>query len=126
VIVTPKAISDVVRSATLGSYGVTGLRARGPLGGRLRWLGGRPAIVVEVTSDSLRIDIRVSVAYGAPVAEVARQVDSAVRFAVRRALDRGVDHLVIHVGELRVEPAATPPPPPAERPSESVGADDAA
>ena len=37
-----------------------------------------------------------------PVAEVARQVDSAVRYAVRRALDREVDRLVIHIDGLRV------------------------
>jgi len=109
--ITPKAVVDVVRAATLGSYGVTGLRARGPLGGRLPWLGGRPAIVVAAGPDELRVDIRISVAYGAPVAEVARQVDSAVRFAVRRAVEREIDRLTIHVGELRVDPAAKPPAP---------------
>ncbi|HLA16456.1 MAG TPA: Asp23/Gls24 family envelope stress response protein, partial [Candidatus Limnocylindrales bacterium] len=61
--------------------------------------------------DELRVDIRISVAYGAPVAEVARQIDSAVRFAVRRAVEREIDRLTIHVGELRVDPAAKPPAP---------------
>ena len=36
-----------------------------------------------------------------PVAEVARQVDSAVRYALRRALGREVDRLTIHVDGLR-------------------------
>jgi uncharacterized alkaline shock family protein YloU len=102
-------VADVVRTATLGSYGVTGLRPRGPLGGRLAWLGGRPAIVVGVTPDRLEVEIRISVAYGAPVAEVARQVDSAIRFAIRQAVERDVDRVSIYVGELRVEPAAEPP-----------------
>jgi len=116
-VISPKAVADIVRAATLGSYGVTGLRARGPLGGRLPWLGGRPAIVVTSGPDEIRVDIRISVAYGAPVAEVARQVDSAVRFAVRRAVEREIDRLSIHVGELRVDPAAEPPSPGvAERP----------
>jgi uncharacterized alkaline shock family protein YloU len=103
------AVADVVRAATLGSYGVTGLRARGSLGGRIQWLGGRPAVVVSLRPDRLDVDVRISVAYGAPVAEVARQVDSAVRFAVRRVVEREIDRLTIHVGELRVEPAAQPP-----------------
>jgi uncharacterized alkaline shock family protein YloU len=98
-----------VRTATLGSYGVTGLRPRGPFGGRLSWLGGRPAVVVDLATDRIAIDIRISVAYGAPVAEVARQLDSAVRFAVRGAVERDVDRVSIYVGELRVEPAAEPP-----------------
>jgi uncharacterized alkaline shock family protein YloU len=102
-------VADVVRTATLGSYGVTGLRARGLLGGRLRWLGGRPAIGVDITAERLAIDLRISVAYGAPVAEVARQLDSAVRFAVSRAVEREVDRLSIYVGALRVDPAAEPP-----------------
>ena len=35
-----------------------------------------------------------------PIAEVARQVDSAVRYAIRRALGREVDRLTIHVDGL--------------------------
>jgi uncharacterized alkaline shock family protein YloU len=102
-------VADVVRAATLGSYGVTGLRPRGLFAGRLTWLGGRPPISVALTPDRLEIEIRISVAYGAPVAEVARQVDSAIRFAVRQAVEREVDRVSIYVGELRVEPAAEPP-----------------
>ncbi len=110
-VITAAAVADIVRVATLGSYGVTGLRARGLLGGRLRWLGGRPAIVIASSPEELRVDIRISVAYGVPVAEVARQVDSAVRFAVRGAVEREIDRLQIHVGELRVDAGAAPPPP---------------
>ena len=48
-------------------------------------------------------------AYGVPIAEVARQVDSAVRYAIRRALDREVVQLAIHVDGLRFGPTAAPP-----------------
>jgi uncharacterized alkaline shock family protein YloU len=119
-VITPTAVADVVRSAALGSYGVTGLRSRGPFGGRLPWPGGRRAIVVDIGPDRLDIGIWITVAYGSPVAEVARQVDSAVRFAVRRAIEREVGRLAIHVGELRVEPAAEPPSRPTDRPAESA------
>ena len=44
-----------------------------------------------------------------PVAEVARQVDSAVRYAMRRALDLEVDRLVIHIDGLRVQPGSALP-----------------
>ena len=37
-----------------------------------------------------------------PIAEVARQVDSAVRYSIRRALAREIDRLTIHVDGLRV------------------------
>ena len=44
-----------------------------------------------------------------PVAEVARQVDSAVRYALRHALDRDVRRLTIHVDGLRFGPGGAPP-----------------
>ena len=48
-------------------------------------------------------------AYGVPVAEVARQVDSAIRYAIRRALDREVRRLTIHIDGLRFGPGGAPP-----------------
>jgi uncharacterized alkaline shock family protein YloU len=56
----------------------------------------------------LAIDLDLTVAFGVPVAEVARQVDSAVRYAIRHALGREVTRLTIHVDGLRVAPG-TPP-----------------
>ena len=50
-------------------------------------------------------------AYGVPIAEVARQVDSAVRYGIRHALEREVDRLTIHVDGLRYQPTALPAPP---------------
>ena len=47
-------------------------------------------------------------AFGLPVAEVARQVDSAVRYALGRALDREPDRLTIHVSGMRYEPSSAP------------------
>ena len=43
------------------------------------------------------------------VAEVARQVDSAVRYAVRRATALEVGRLTIHVGGVRFGLDSTPP-----------------
>ncbi len=109
---TRRAVTDIVRTVTLGSYGVV------DLGGSAlaRWLGrlvGRPSgIRVSLTGGRLAIDLRLRVAHGVPLAEVARQVDSAIRFAIRRALRREVDHLTIRVAGLEVRPASQPPRPP--------------
>jgi len=108
--VSRRAIADIVRAATLGSYGVTGFRAPSIRGRVLSLLGlSQPAIQLQ-TSRELRLDLFVTVAYGLPVAEVARQVESAVRYAVRRATGRDFAHLSIHVDGLRFQPGGAPPP----------------
>ncbi len=122
---TRRAVTDIVRTVTLGSYGVV------DLGGSTlaRWLGGltgRPAgIRVSLAGGAIAIDLRLRVAHGVPIAEVARQVDSAVRFAIRRALRREVDRLTIRVAGLEVRPASEPPRPPLSPPSGSADSGDA-
>jgi uncharacterized alkaline shock family protein YloU len=107
-LVTRRAIVDVVRHATLGSYGVTGF-AGGPFARLLDRLDlSRPGLRVHL-EDGLDLELDLDVALGVPVAEVARQVDSAIRYAVHRTLDLEVRRLVIHVDGLRVQPAGEPP-----------------
>ncbi len=134
-IVTRRALVDIVRTATLGSYGVTGF-AGGPVARLLERLGiAQPGIRVGFGGDvddgsiaseeevptrpraleRVTVDLDITVAFGVPIAEVARQVDSAVRYAVRRALDREIDRFTIHVdglryhaGDLPTQPAADP------------------
>ena len=118
-LVTRRALADVVRAATLGSYGVTGFAA-GPLGRLRAMLGfGQPGLHLEL-SNGLAIELHLTVAYGVPVAEVARQVESAVRYAIRRSVGREVDRLAIHVGALRYQPGGQPP---AERSAPAVARD---
>jgi uncharacterized alkaline shock family protein YloU len=106
-LITRQAVLDLIRTATLGSYGVTGFAAS-PTDRRLGLLGLRqPGIRVRLDA-GLEIDLDLTVAYGVPVAEVARQVDSAVRYAIRRGLARDVSRLTIHVDGLRVAPGAPP------------------
>jgi uncharacterized alkaline shock family protein YloU len=107
-LVTRRALADVVRAATLGSYGVTGFAA-GPVARLAAAIGvGQSGLRLDV-SDGLAIELHLTVAYGVPVAEVARQVDSTVRYAVERATGRTVDRIAIHVGALRYQPGAMPP-----------------
>ena len=111
-LVTRRAVIDIVRSVTLGSYGVSGFggslldRAAGSLEGRP---GG---LRVSLRHGGIAIHLRLRVAHGLPIAEVARQVDSAVRYAVRRALGREVDRLTIRIAGLEAHPGGEPPVPP--------------
>jgi uncharacterized alkaline shock family protein YloU len=105
-IVTRRAIVDIVRTAVQGSYGVTGFSD--PSFGRrlLRWLGlDRPGVRLT-TEGGLHLDLFINVAFGVPVAEVARQVDSAVRYSLRHYVGTEVAALTIHVDGLRYEPNA--------------------
>jgi uncharacterized alkaline shock family protein YloU len=125
-LVTRRAVVDIIRTATLGSYGVTGFASdvvRGLLGRLglaqpgIRLTFGHPSPndikTIGPAGPTISIDLDLNVAYGVPVAEVARQVDSAVRYAIRRALDREVGRLTIHIDGLRYQPgdlpAAAPP-----------------
>ncbi len=118
-LVTRRALVDIIRPAVSGSYGVLGF-ASATRWERIRgWLGlANPGIRISL-GEGLAIDLHLTVAYGLPVAEVARQADSAVRYAISRALGREVDRLTIHVGGLRYQPAAptiVPPPEPTRSP----------
>lgn len=113
-VVTRRAIRDIVRAATLGSYGVTGFAA-GAIDELLARLGlASPGLHVDV-DDGLSIELDLSVVYGVPVAEVARQVDSAIRYRIRQALGREVDSLTIRVGGLVCPPGLMPEAPAATR-----------
>lgn len=107
-LVTRRALRDVIRNATLGVYGVTGFSGGGPLGRLLVRLGlAEPGIRLRLDGQTA-IDIHLTVAYGLPVAEVARQVDSSVRWAIHHATGRDLDRLTIHVDGLRYEPGRPP------------------
>ncbi|MGD0247897.1 MAG: Asp23/Gls24 family envelope stress response protein, partial [Candidatus Limnocylindrales bacterium] len=105
-IVTRRAIVDIVRTAVQSSYGVTGF-SDPSLGRRLlRWVGlDRPGIRLT-TDGGVHLDLFVNVAFGMPVAEVARQVDSAVRYSLRHYIGTEVTSLTIHVDGLRYQPPA--------------------
>jgi uncharacterized alkaline shock family protein YloU len=105
-LVTGRALVDIVRAATLGSYGVTGF-AGGPLGRLVAALGfGQPGLAIRRDA-GLEIELDLTVALGVPVAEVARQVDC----------------LVIHIDGLRVHPGGALPEAPPVAPTAIRGRD---
>ena len=111
-LVTRRAIRDLVHSAVLSSYGVTGFSGGGPLGRLAERLGfGHPGLRI-VLDDELVVDLRLTVAYGLPVAEVARQVESSVRYTLLHGIGREPDRVQLRIGRLvhehGIPPAAEP------------------
>jgi uncharacterized alkaline shock family protein YloU len=109
-LVTRRAVIDIVRRVTLGSYGVVGFSGGWPdrfLGALERRPGG---MRISLRDGKLGIVLRLKVAHGLPIAEVARQVDASVRYAIRSALGTEVDRLAIRVARVAMHPASTPPP----------------
>ena len=121
-LVSRRAIGQIVRSAVVGSYGVTGLSDDRLTGQLLVRLGLQPPAIMVRLGSEIRVELRVLVASGVPVAEVARQVDSAVRYSVRRAIGREVDSVTIHVGGLRFQAGPLPEPLPGPALVEPPGA----
>ena len=107
-LVTRRAVADIVRTAVLGSYGVTGFAANAPERLLARLGLATPGLAVRL-GDAIDVDLDLTVAFGVPIAEVGRQVDSAVRYALHHALGVEVRHLVIHVDGLRFAPVGSPP-----------------
>jgi uncharacterized alkaline shock family protein YloU len=105
-IVTRRAIVDIVRTAVQSSYGVTGF-SDPSFGRRLLRLAGLDQPGIQLTTEGgLALDLYVKVAFGVPVAEVARQVDSAVRYSLRKMVGVDVASLTVHVDGLGYQPTA--------------------
>jgi uncharacterized alkaline shock family protein YloU len=109
-LVTRRAIRDLVRTAVLSNYGVTGFATGGPVGRILERAGlAHPGIHLEIEPE-LVVDLRLTVAYGLPIAEVARQVESSVRYTLHRALDREPARVSIRIGKMVHQHGIAPGP----------------
>lgn len=109
-LVTRRAMRDLVRTATLSVYGVSGFAGGGPVGRLLERLGvAHPGLRIAI-EDPLTVDLSLTVAYGLPIAEVARQVEASVRYALGNALGREPDRVTIRIGHLRHEHGIAPHP----------------
>lgn len=112
---TRRAAADITRAAVLGSYGVAGFEAGLRERVHAAIVGRTPGVNITFRDGHLSIRLTLRVAKGLPVAEVARQVDSAVRYGIRRALGRDVDDLRIRIGGLEASPGTQPPADPVRR-----------
>jgi len=111
-VVTKRAVRDLVRTAVLSVYGVTGFAHGGPVVRVLARLGLANAGLRLKLEPQLTVDLRLTVAYGLPVAEVARQVESSVRYTLRNALNREPDAVSIRIGRLVHQHGLAPAPEP--------------
>ena len=111
-LVSKRAIRELVRTAVLSVYGVSGFARGGPVGRLLERLNlAHPGLHLEVEPE-LTVDLRLTVAYGLPIAEVAPQVEASVRYALRHALEREPDRVTIRIGKLHHEHGLAPAPDP--------------
>ena len=105
-IVTRRAIGDIVRTAVQSSYGVTGFADPSLARRLLSWIGLDPSGIRLSKDEGLHLDLYITVAFGVPVAEVARQVDSAVKYSLRHYVGAEVADVAVHVDGLRYQPTA--------------------
>jgi uncharacterized alkaline shock family protein YloU len=123
---TRRAIRDLVRTAVLSVYGVSGFAGGGPIGRLLERAGlAHPGLHLEL-GERLAVDLRLTVAYGLPVAEVARQVEASVRYTLRHALGREPDAVTIRIGRLAHREGVTKVPAPAPGAADRPGPSDLA
>lgn len=107
-LVTRRAVRELVRSAVLSAYGVAGFAGGGRIG-RILGRAGLASPGCRVTlGPTLAVELDLLVAHGLPVAEVARQVESAVRYTLRHAIGREPDRVAIRIGRLLHEQSAAP------------------
>ncbi len=107
-LVTKRAVRELVRTAVLSVYGVSGFAGGGRLGRLLDRAGfGNPGCRVAI-EPALVVDLDLLVAYGLPVAEVARQVESAVRYTLRHAVGQEPERVAIKIRRLRHEHGIAP------------------
>ena len=107
-LVTKRAVRELVRTAVLSVYGVSGLAGGGRIGRLLDRAGfGNPGCRVSI-DPVLAVNLNLLVAYGLPVAEVARQVESAVRYTLRHAVGQEPELVSIRIGRLRHEHGIAP------------------
>jgi uncharacterized alkaline shock family protein YloU len=105
VVITRRAVSDIVAWTVLECYGVVGMVSPGLYRGVARLLTGdrlHQGIKVECRDGGFHIDLFLVVEYGLNVAEVAGNVRSQVTYNVERLTGEPVSGVHIHVQGVRV------------------------
>ncbi len=103
--VSPGAISSLASQAVLDCYGVVGMASKDLASGIVEILhpaSHRRGIDVHVDDDQIVIDLYVVIEYGTPIATVAQNIQSGVKYAVEKSLGVPVAAVNVHVQDLRV------------------------
>ena len=103
--VSPMAIASLASQAVLESYGVVGMATKDLARGIVEILqpaSHRRGVDIHIDSNHIAIDLYVVIEYGTPIATIARNIQSAVKYTVERALSVPVEAVNVHVQDLRV------------------------
>jgi uncharacterized alkaline shock family protein YloU len=103
--VSPVAIASLASQAVLDSYGVVGMATKDLASGIVEILqpsSHRRGVDVRIRDERILIDLYVVIEYGTPIAVVARNIQSVVKYSVERALGVPVVAVNVHVQDLRV------------------------
>jgi uncharacterized alkaline shock family protein YloU len=103
--VSPTAISSLSSQAVLECYGVVGMATKDLATGIVEILqptSHRRGVDISIDSGHIVIDLYVVIEYGTPIATIARNIQSVVKYTVERALGQRVDAVNVHVQDLRV------------------------
>ena len=104
-LITTRAVAELVQHAAATSYGVVAFADPDLVSALLTRLGRRVRGLRVRIAPTLDVELFIRVAFGVPIAEVASNVEAAVRYAVVQALGRDIDALTIHVDGVLVRAA---------------------
>ncbi len=103
--VSPTAIASLASQAVLESYGVVGMATKDLASGIVEILqpaSHRRGVEISIDMDCIVIDLYVVIEYGTPIATIARNIQSVVKYTVERALSAPVHAVNVHVQDLHV------------------------
>jgi uncharacterized alkaline shock family protein YloU len=103
--VSPTAIASLASQAVLECYGVVGMATKDLASGIVQILqpsSHRRGVDVHIDDDCIVIDLYVVIEYGTPIAVVARNIQSVVKYSAEKALSVPVIAVNVHVQDLRV------------------------
>lgn len=102
---SPGAVAVIAGRAAIECYGIVGMASRRPIDGIARVLHisnlGR-GVEVRIRDDEIVIELYVIVEYGTKISEVARNVQSQVKFAVEKTVGLPVRAVNVNVEDLHV------------------------
>ncbi|MFN2184420.1 MAG: Asp23/Gls24 family envelope stress response protein [Anaerolineae bacterium] len=103
--VSPTAIASLASQAVLECYGVVGMATKDLASGIVEILAPashRRGVDINIEDGCIVIDLYVVIEYGTPIATIARNIQSVVKYTVERAMSEQVDAVNVHVQDLRV------------------------
>ena len=103
--VSPTAIASLASQAVLECYGVVGMATKDLASGIVQILqpsSHRRGVDIHIDDDRIAIDLYVVIEYGTPIAVVARNIQSVVKYSAEQALSVPVIAVNVHVQDLRV------------------------